>query len=598
MNNSERSNSLMWGSLLAFILLILGSVNAQGEAKLEASVNHNIAQMGQEIEFTLTLRDESAKGQPSFEVLEDDFHILSGASRRSSKNFINGSFSSSTSWSIVISPKKEGSLVIPPISYAGLKTEPIILIVGKAPEGSEPDVFFETQLSTNEVYVQALLQLDLKLYIKKSNLSNTQLDPLTSADAKIIQVGKDRQSEVLKNGIGYFLVERSFFIFPEKSGTLTIPAIKFQGVITEGSRFSNYGKRRRINASSEQKTIKVLGIPDSFPKNATWLPAKNLRLKEQFNPGKTANMGDPITRTIITEAQGLNASALPPIILESSSNLKVYPDQGTSDEKIHLQGLTSTRQDSFALIANQVGELTLSEVSIPWWDTQSNTLRYAKIESQNLIINAGNETTQLNSNQNNNATDTEQKIDLALEKNQTSNETKSSNRSLSIFYTLLLSSVFSIIWLATVFYFLRKLNRLKQSVADSEPLKNDNSIQHINLKKSKQAIKTACSNKNNQELRHTLIEWAKNQFPQENIQGLNHVQRLLPDTAFSKQLRDIDSSIYSNTDNSKNGENIAFDDFFKDFENISKDIEKKQKTMKKNNGSGKGTALNELYSSH
>jgi hypothetical protein len=574
--------------VLTIPLLLLGT-NLQA-AELKAYVDHNIVQMGQYIEFSLTLSGKSSSSDPDFSILKQDFDVLSGVSRSSQTQIINGSMSSSNTWTVTIAPKKEGALVIPPISLAGLKSDPITVVVGKAPTKEFSDVFFETNVSSRVVYVQAQLRLDLKLYIKIANIGKSQLDELKIVNAKLFQIGENRQSEVVKNGIRYYLVEQSYFIYPEQSGEMKIPSVRFQAVVTEGSRYSRFGTRRNISAASDAITVKVLGIPSAYPKNAQWLPAEQISLSESFNPDQNAGIGEPITRTITTKAKGLPGAALPPAELTDIKGLKVYPDQGKTDDKLSSNTLMSTRTDTFALIANEAKKIQLNDYKIPWWDTKNNQVRYAELKGKvlNITSNASGSTT---NNTTPSQTDTDNALDLALgEQTKPLIDINSSSQSYSVNQKLVLSLiiVFIIIWLLTVIAFALYIRALKRKGTSNSETSSDNELTHENLQKALKSVKQACKDNNAQATRSALISWGNIQFASQlennTIKGLDQLASFINHSELKASFKAIDSSLYQGTT-----KDLDLSKFWDIFSTVKNDINLK------NNKQKKGKALSDLY---
>ncbi len=484
-------------------------------AELKAYVSHNIVQMGQFIEFSLQLSGKSASRNPDFSFLNQDFEIVSSASRSSQTQIINGSMSSSTTWTLTISPKSEGAVVIPPLSFEGLSTTPITVVVGKATEKQAADVWFETSVSNKQVYVQAQVRFDLRLYIRLATLSNSQLDDLQLHDAQVIPVGDTKQSEIVNNGIRYYLIERSYFIFPEKSGVLEIPALNFSAIVNEGTRFSNYGTRRRIAAKSEAITLTVSGIPASYPKNAVWLPAQKIELKDSYS-SQNIHIGEPVTRTITTTAIGLPASALPPFQFRESGKIKIYPDQGSTEDKNNGQTLIGIRKDALAIIANEAGTLDLPEYRLPWWNTTTNTLEYAVLKQSSLEINAA-------SHESTRESSVQESIPL---------ETTSH----SLLWSL--TTVFTLLWLATIIIFVWYIRRIKGTQT------TDTITIDLNLNTAHKQVIQAIQAHDLHKVRQALLIWAKYAFPQTAIQGLQQLSAQLHHAAFSQYLMQIDQALY------------------------------------------------------
>lgn len=552
---NRHCNPGLFKSAFVLVLLFLATFSpAANAAVLKAYVDKNIVQMGQFIQFSLSLSDKSASQDPDFSALEDNFEILSSMSRSSQTQIINGRMSSSTTWSITITPRKEGAIVIPPIELAGLQSEAITVVVGKSPEKQYSDAFFETKVSADEVYVQAQLLLELKLYVRMADISNSQLENLDIAGAKIIPVGEPSQSQVTKNGIRYYLIESSYFIFPEHSGELKIPSITYSAVVNEGSRYSRYGTRRRISAQSDAKTIRVKGIPSSYPKNAVWLPAQQVTLIETLNPQNSAGIGEPITRNISTKAIGQAASALPPASMAASAKLKVYPDKGDTHDKLTQGNLVGSRTDSFALIANQAGELQLPQYKIPWWDTQNDKLRYAQLDEKSITIHPGENQVATTGSDSNTLQDDSTFSGTGSGFTEI-NTTKPSELLSKQTFLLVIAALF-VFWLITVIAFIVYIRKLKQNLHLENNPSSDAIRQGEAQKAAYKSFENTCKQNDIKMARSQLLEWANRYFSPRHVSGLTQLAQLLEDNALTEMLEQMDKQLYKQNDTSDKSEQL------------------------------------------
>ena len=124
-----------------------------------------------------------------------------------------------------------------------------------------------------------------------------------------------------------------------------------------------------------------------------WLPAKSLTIDQEWSR-KTDQLtqGEPVTRTLTVNAEGVAAEQLPPIGENLSINgLKIYPDKPQLDTQTGPNGLSSSRIDSLSVVPNQSGTLEIPAIDITWWDTQADQLRVASIPAQPLLINAASQ---------------------------------------------------------------------------------------------------------------------------------------------------------------------------------------------------------------
>jgi len=88
----------------------------------------------------------------------------------------------------------------------------------------------------------------------------------------------------------------------------------------------------------------------------------------------------------VYKRQGLQGAQLPPIDATGADGLRAYPDQPLINNLSGDQGVTGIRIDSLALVAVNDGVYELPALEIPWWDTQSNSLKIATLPAQQLTV--------------------------------------------------------------------------------------------------------------------------------------------------------------------------------------------------------------------
>jgi hypothetical protein len=72
-----------------------------------------------------------------------------------------------------------------------------------------------------------------------------------------------------------------------------------------------------------------------------------------------------------------------------ANGLKFYPDQPNITDAEAAGGLVGTRVDSVAVVPTEAGHWQIPELRIPWWDTDSNELRYAVLPARELDVTGG-----------------------------------------------------------------------------------------------------------------------------------------------------------------------------------------------------------------
>eukprot|EP01133_Synstelium_polycarpum_P000121 gene121-145_t len=379
----------------AFLLtLALWASQAQA-AGLVASVDRSRINSGETVELTVESNDVTLFGKPDLAPLDPLFEV-SGTRQINQLTTLGGDNHATTRWIITLLPRQNGTVVIPPLQIGELKTQPITLqvveTVSQNTEAQLAPVFIETNLDQNSVYVQAQALLTVRVYHSVSLYDDSSLTPLQVADTRIEQLGESRTYEKVINGIRHGVIETRYAIYPQHSGTLTIPTQTFSATLVEprpaqdnNPQGSKPGKL--IHVSSPELSLTVKAKPAMYPADAPWLPARSLTLTESWNPEPDhVQVGDSLTRSLTLKAEGLAGAQLPPLALSDIPGLRRYPDQPVLSNQNNDRGLIGSREDREALVPNRVGALELPAVDVVWWNTHEDHLERTSLPARTLQV--------------------------------------------------------------------------------------------------------------------------------------------------------------------------------------------------------------------
>ena len=340
----------------------------------------------------LTIRADAGE-QPSdldLSGIEQDFEILQRSSSTSAR-LVGGEQSVTRTLELDLSPRRDGVMTIPSLTAGGRRTTPIAIKVSPQPEVMPGDelVAFDTKVDQNDVYVQAQLILTVTLQ-QAINLDNRAITELDIQDVYVEPL-EQKSFQRRISGRLWQVTELRYALFPQKSEDFEIPALAFSGrELLPGRSLLGARLGRRITLESEPIKIEVKPVPASFP-GETWLPASRLELTSQWSAPPAALMtGDSTTRTIEIVAEGLQGSQLPPITSLGGSSgldgLRFYPDKETIDQREVQSGLEGYRLQSEALVASRAGDWELPPLSIPWWNTKTDSLEYANLPREEILV--------------------------------------------------------------------------------------------------------------------------------------------------------------------------------------------------------------------
>lgn len=390
-------------SILAFIqlnallALVLAGLPAQAAS---LSVEPDKTRLHQGEVLTLTVKgttridvnlsnlfefDLSSLPAPDIEKAEADFDILA-RNQRYSLRTVNGNMVGDITWTYRLAPRTTGKLTIPALTFQGAESRALTIEVVDSPppaqNGAPRDAFIELTTDKAEAYVQEQIILTVSLFFR-GNLVRGELSDPEHPHALIEPLGKQQESSRTRDGVHYRVVERRYAVFPQKTGTLSLPALRF-----EGQARNQDGSLAFLRDSATLFDIPVKDVPADFS-GSTWLPATELTLSETGMPGTLAlNTGDNLTRTLSLKATGLPAEALPPLPEAVPDGLRSYPEAPEREASAGSAGITSTLTQTRALVPVQAGGLRLPAIRIPWWDTDTDSEKVAIIPAQTLNVAA------------------------------------------------------------------------------------------------------------------------------------------------------------------------------------------------------------------
>ena len=379
----------MTGRVLLSLLLI-AFFPVMGQAALKTFVEPRLVDEMDTIRLTIRKEGSNQSDPPDLSPLDESFEVL-GSQTSSRISSINGRTMASVEYQISLRPRRTGELTVPSIDIGGEQSEAIIVRVRPMDpaimEAIGRMVFFETELSTNPVYVQAETVLTRRLYYSQGVQIYSDLPGTPEIEnAVVIPLGETQSRSVDKGGQRYGVIEQRFALFPEQSGALTIPAIS----VTSSVRLQSPGRSRRsgIRVSTEELELTVKPIPPTYPADVSWLPARDVSVSQRWVPDrKDIEVGDPLTFEIDIEAEGNRGSAIPPMPLPlPADQFRIYPEAPRMAESADSGTVVGTRQETFALIPTRPGPVAVPELSITWWDTQTDRLRQTGIDVAAMIV--------------------------------------------------------------------------------------------------------------------------------------------------------------------------------------------------------------------
>lgn len=380
------------------LLLLCLFVSSETMAAVSASVDRNRASEFDFVTLTIRATDDDRKAEPDFSAIERDFDILQNSSQESTSLTIVQGRTTRIAYKdhvLTLKPKRLGTLTIPAIQVGNRRTQPIRIRVEELSPAMREQmtrlVFFETEVDTNETYVQGQIIYSVRLFYSDAIGGDFPQPPLLE-DAVVETIENEKRYESIVNDKRFYVLEKRYAIFPQRSGELVIPQERFSGTRGRGGLFS---QRQRVFAVSDSHTVNVKTIPQTFSGD-NWIPAKALGIKESWAESpSTFRVGEPINRKLLISAIGLSDSLLPPFADMPVENAKIYADPPVTEKRLGADGITALQETTIGVVPTKEGELTLPEIRLPWWNTQTDREEIAIIPAATYqVLPATGETAQ------------------------------------------------------------------------------------------------------------------------------------------------------------------------------------------------------------
>ena len=359
-------------------------------AALSASVDRKTVRIDETL--TLTINSDSPLTlAPNLNLLTSALQPLS-RTNFSSTSYVNGKRMVQSGWRIQLIALEEGIVTIPSFTIDGESTKAIQIKIlppnrTRADGGIAP-LFTEVKLSDINPFVQQQVILTVKVS-SDSDIDNAQLQAPQIENALVRSLGEPTEYVSRLSGDLYRIREYQFSIFPQAEGLLKIPAMIFQG-----NKIVRYQSRNPLSLlSSQSRRVRirtealVVDVKAAVPSAHTWLPAKNLTLSSDWRPEPSElTVGEPITRVLTIEAEGLDATQLPEFSMPEIEGISWFPNPAERDNRFDGIQISSQSKQRFALMPNKEGQYTLPAIEVQWYNIATNKFATARIEALEIHV--------------------------------------------------------------------------------------------------------------------------------------------------------------------------------------------------------------------
>lgn len=563
-----------------------------------AKTNRSEVPAGELFVLSLLYQGQQSNDEPDLSVLDKGFSIYS-ASSTSETQIVNGEVNTTKQWEIsLISDKTEGEINIPSIKMGDLSSNSLKIKINNnpAPESSsvlgyenvnsnQPKYSIKTVTDNDNPFVQQ--QINYSIIIQDNGglqISEPTFNNNVKDNWIIKHLGTPNVNNKNLDGKTVREITFNYALFPQKSGTLTLPEAKIDGYyITQeknsraknitgdffndifqdelgnlGRVFSDvFAQRNPVVLKTNPASIEV---KPNIQNLGWWLPAKNVELVASWkSPPSQFKVGEAISRTIEIKAVGVLDSQLPNIEMASIDGMKQYPEKPILYSRTEGNDVVSFAEISNIYIPSKTGNITIPQIELHWFNITTNKLEKAVIApttinifpNENYVAEENIENNNENIENNNEVKGKTDEEEKEAETNFIENKILSATSTINDYILTFIAFVTGVF----ISYLLFKPKKTKE---------NNNKRFKIDYKKN---VITSSELGDFTALRSSLIHWASERFKDNKLNNLSDLNKYIKNKEFAKYLEIISAKLFSDKSD------IPWDsnEFAKAFEKLNND---------------------------
>jgi hypothetical protein len=509
-------------------------------AEPTVSVDHKQISLDDRITLQIMSQD-SDDSNPNLNPLSLDFNVL-GTTMSSEMRLINNKVSREKSWSIILTPKRSGTLTIPSLSLGKEKTSPITIQVAavatdpvnpptqESTQNKEP-IFMQTSVVPKTIYEGQAGLYTVKIFYNTSVREPALAIP-DMGNAKLIHMGTDTNQRTTVDGKNYQVLEQHYAVIAQKDGILELKSPLLQGYrldLTRSDSFNNPWQPFHISAPSV--SLKVDTVP-GMSKSTWWLPSTKITLTDSWSDKPPQfQSGVPVTRTLTLTAQNVTAEQLPTIAPKQNKGFQLYPDNPVLNTDSNGFQLQASRTEKIAYLPNASGQLVIPAITIDWWDTDSNSPKKLTIPAYtvNVALNANNAT---------GAAPTP----LSLRNDAVQNIQTANSRHWYQRPFVFLSIMLTLVWVLTIFLWWRSS---KPVVMTKTHMSHHNREAIKTMRQLRSELKNACLQNNALHAKNALLFIGKELWPYETVLSVGDLAEKFQQEKTRQLLQELERVLYN-----------------------------------------------------
>lgn len=377
--------------VLALAALVLLAVAPARAARLTGTVDHGFMGARETFDYVVSLGGGDGREPPDVSPLAADFDIV-GRDRRSRFEEVDGRRVEVNEWVLTLAPRRTGILTVPGLTVSGMTSAPLRIEVVPAPPAEPPadqPLFVQVEAGDVAPYAQSLVPVVVRIF-DSVGLRQGRLGELSADGASFTPQGEQR---IYMKTIGkkrYAIIEQSFLMQPQKSGTVEIAPVRVEGALlnppaSAGSALPSLLGRSPFapdfrDVSIRSRPLSVAVRPRPAGAEGWFLPARGVTLAQQWSAAPDrAEVGVALTRTLRLRASGASPNQLPPLAIAEVEGLRQYEDSSRAD-RVAIDGAAGAELvKTVSVVPVRPGRITLPAITVDWWNTVTGRQERAEL---------------------------------------------------------------------------------------------------------------------------------------------------------------------------------------------------------------------------
>ncbi len=186
-----------------------------------------------------------------------------------------------------------------------------------------------------------------------------------------------------RDGVTWSRQRWELTLYPQSSGQFDLGRLQVQVKVSAPN-----GKSVQGTLVTPALSLKAALPSEQLTKHGAWMAASQVTLTQEWQTSaEEVQAGDSITRIVNIDAVDSLSILLPPLMTATHNDmLQSYLAPPELVDKQNRGEYQSSRRETMTYIVQQGGQVELPELTLWWWNTQTNQLEQLHLDGQSFTV--------------------------------------------------------------------------------------------------------------------------------------------------------------------------------------------------------------------